>query len=341
MAETVSDINGGNNDYATLILWEADKDGDITAGNAEVAEVYADITETTVDLCFLNGWTTDADSYIEIRNAASVARDSGNPLRAGQAVALIQEGTTEYCIAVYAGAEFTRIRGLDCIEDDASCWPCILVSLGASTTVAYIEIDSVVATYLNDTSTSFTFVETDDNTAHVVNVYNCVGHTVVDGLNASNNGSDRVLNIYNSTFYGAISNGIERTPNAGTVNCYNVICYNNTGNDFEGAIGGDYNMSEDATAPGANSLDSGTGGNSPDFVNTGAGTEDFHVQATGDGIGAGTDDPGSGLYSDDVDGTARSSTWDMGAAEFVAAGGVAPTGTFYGPLVGPFGGVIG
>ena len=37
--------------------------------------------------------------------------------------------------------------------------------------------------------------------------------------------------------------------------------------------------------------------------------------------GAGTDNPGAGLYSDDIIDTARSSTWDIGAFEYVAAGG--------------------
>lgn len=39
--------------------------------------------------------------------------------------------------------------------------------------------------------------------------------------------------------------------------------------------------------------------------------------------GAGTDDPGSGLYSDDITQTARTSTWDIGADEYIAAAAAA------------------
>jgi hypothetical protein len=38
-------------------------------------------------------------------------------------------------------------------------------------------------------------------------------------------------------------------------------------------------------------------------------------------VGTGTDDPGAGLYSDDITGTARTSVWDIGADEYVAAAG--------------------
>jgi hypothetical protein len=46
---------------------------------------------------------------------------------------------------------------------------------------------------------------------------------------------------------------------------------------------------------------------------------DFSLVADGNCIGNGTDDPSSGLYSDDIIGTARTSTWDIGAFEYVAA----------------------
>jgi hypothetical protein len=54
------------------------------------------------------------------------------------------------------------------------------------------------------------------------------------------------------------------------------------------------------------------------FVNAAGG--DFHLQAAD--VGAkdlGLSDPLSGFYSDDIDGVARSGTWDIGADEYVAA----------------------
>jgi hypothetical protein len=56
------------------------------------------------------------------------------------------------------------------------------------------------------------------------------------------------------------------------------------------------------------------------FVSTTAGSEDFHLKSTAtDFIGAGTDL--SGTFTTDIDGVTRSGTWDIGADEYVAAGG--------------------
>jgi len=83
--------------------------------------------------------------------------------------------------------------------------------------------------------------------------------------------------------------------------------------DFVGTLtGSDYCASHDATAPGANSQINKT------F--TWVGAEDFHT-SDADLIAYGTNDPGAGLYSDDIDFVARPATWSIGADD-VAAGGL-------------------
>lgn len=328
MAETVSDINGGNNDYATLVLWEADKDGDITAGNAEAAEIYGSYSRSAAgDICLLAGWTTDADSYIRIAVPSGSRRNSSDPLRVGQGVTLTANKSTGFqsVIEINAGAEFTRIDGLEMIVDaDSGAQPVISISLGTSTTVADIKISNCILVQAGaDLHDGIYITELDDSTAHVIKIWDTVIYNCDDGILSTNYGSGHIVYVYNCDVNGCSDDGIVR--GYGTVSCYNVISYNNSGDDFAGTIGGDYNMSEDATAPGANSLDSGTGGNDPKFVNTGAGTEDFKLQATSDAIDAGTDDPGSSLYSTDIDGVTWTSPWDMGAWQVVAAAaGVVP-----------------
>lgn len=342
MPETVSDINGGGNDYATLIAWEADKNGDITAGNAEAAELYGSLTDSANILCQLSGWTSDADSYIALRAPVANRRSASDPLRFGQGVSLTSDKATggRNVIFVDAGAEFTRLEGLELATDASSgASPVLNIHLGASVTVGDIRVSDCVVTHLDSTHSGILITETDENTAHVIKLWGCVIYTCVDGIVTGNSNSDHIVYIYNCTINGCSDDGIDH--NYGTMDCYNTISYNNTSNDFEGTIGGDYNMSEDATAPGANSHDSGTGGNDPKFTNTGAGTEDFHIASDSDAVGEGTDDPGTGLYSTDIDRQNRTSTWDMGADEYVAVGGNAPTGVFYGPLIGPTGGPIG
>lgn len=60
--------------------------------------------------------------------------------------------------------------------------------------------------------------------------------------------------------------------------------------------------------------------NTTNFTNVTGGSEDFALPLGSGLIGVGTDDPGSGLYSDDINGETRTSTWDIGADEYVAAG---------------------
>jgi hypothetical protein len=48
---------------------------------------------------------------------------------------------------------------------------------------------------------------------------------------------------------------------------------------------------------------------------------DFSLKNTGNCYDNGTDDPGSGLYSDDITGFSRTSTWDIGAFEYDDSGG--------------------
>ncbi len=329
MAETVSDINGGSNHYATLILWETDKDGDITAGNAEVAEVYGDLTIDD-NVCNLAGWTTDADSYIAVRIAPSLARTSSDPLRAGQVVTLTsnRNGGFRSVILAGAGAEFVRVNGLDCIVDSgSSSRAAINFNFGASTTEADGKISNCVATQVGGSVSNGTEVtESDDSVVHVVTIWNTVMYNCVHGHYSSNNGSSQIIYLYNCTSNGNSGGGFY--PRYGDGYTYNCIAYNNTSSDFASVDGGDYNMSEDATAPGGNSIVSGAG--TPDFVNTGAGTEDFHLQATSDAIdtGQGNADGGgepSATFSVDIDGVTygpADADWDMGVSEFVAAGGL-------------------
>ena len=126
-----------------------------------------------------------------------------------------------------------------------------------------------------------------------------------------------VLNsyIYNNTTYNCGTWGgicIE----GGTCIAINNLCYNNV-LDFNGTFtASNNNFSRDNTAPGANSIHGATDGKTPDFVNIGIGTEDLHIQSTSDAIGVGMTNPGSGLFSDDVDGILREGIWDIGADQF-------------------------
>jgi len=134
---------------------------------------------------------------------------------------------------------------------------------------------------------------------------------------------------YNNTVSG-FTNGME-APTTGTVTAINNLFSGNT-NASNGA--GTY-----AAGTGYNATDLSTmnytvtGGSVGDrlsqtFSFVGAG--DFHLTSTDGGArDYGTTNPGSGLYSDDVDGATRTGTWDIGADEYTAGGGPAPSNVIF------------
>jgi len=171
--------------------------------------------------------------------------------------------------------------------------------------------------------------------------YTEVGYSIIRSTQIGGGwrGIDSALIIYNNVIYNFNmdndSFGIVYSPyvyNNTIYNCYygyssvditdvikNTISYNNTV-DFNGIFDdalANYNFSKDNSAPGPNSIHGTTESKTPDFVNTGAGTEDFHIQSTSDARNVGTDNPGSGLYMDDINSYTRSSPWDIGAAEYI------------------------
>lgn len=124
------------------------------------------------------------------------------------------------------------------------------------------------------------------------------------------------LTAYNNTCFGN-SAGIT-TKEASSVILYNNLCNNNSN---------DYILNRHDTD--ADNIAGPTDTSSPDnewdntnvvFTNETGGSENLHI-AVADSSGAkggGTVDPGSGLFSDDIDGNTRGATWDIGADEYVS-----------------------
>ena len=139
--------------------------------------------------------------------------------------------------------------------------------------------------------------------------------------------------VENNTCFNSAGRGIYIHGNSGSVGFwYNNISMGNTSSDFE--KGGSQpltktnNASEDATATGTNSLNSGSGTppTTADFVSVTGGSEDLHLASGAVEIDAGTNLGTTSGVNFDIDGRDRDAegdVWDIGADEFVAA---APTG---------------
>lgn len=125
--------------------------------------------------------------------------------------------------------------------------------------------------------------------------------------------------VYNCTIYG-FNDGIEVDEVATSVTLKNNIVFNNA-DDFDDAVGVtiDYNGSDD---------DTGTNSQTPsgaDWANemSNYAVFNFTLDSAGNMYDNGVTDPGTGLFDDDIKGTARTVSWSIGAFEY----DVAPSGT--------------
>jgi hypothetical protein len=148
-----------------------------------------------------------------------------------------------------------------------------------------------------------------------INMINCVFYNFVNGADPDHRGA-RVtvgtLNLYNCISY---NNYIGFYQQGGTLNATNCAVGNTTDDWFGTVLATTCIDDDDEDA----SIDPAGGDWANEF--TDAANGDFSLVSGGNCIGNGTDDPSSGLYSDDIIGTARSSTWDIGAFEFVGSSG--------------------
>jgi len=169
----------------------------------------------------------------------------------------------------------------------------------------------------------------------------CSGTGVTHGISASD--TEPNWTIWNTVLTGFISGADYQHAgmyNSGSMDLYNVTSYNNR-NGLQENGDGSYNLTNGLIFGNTNDIvgtwtsitysagddadfSSGTGNfqitqvtdTYADLV-TDAANGDFSITSVSSELyGTGTDDPGSGLYSDDVSGTARSSTWDIGGFEF-------------------------
>lgn len=175
------------------------------------------------------------------------------------------------------------------------------------------------------------------NAGSTVKLFNNIIYDMTNG-NAASAGmyfadSSHVLSVFNNTIYNAY-NGINEV--SGTVNAINNAVFTCT-DDFVSVSGTiDYNASDDGD--GTNSVSPADWTTVFEDVTN----RDFHLKSTDTELhDSGTDDPGSGLYSDDIDSETRVSTWDISADEvIVAAGAAGLSNPLMGPLGGPLAGVL-
>lgn len=305
-AETISTINKTGETYNTLTIWEDTVDGNLVGETRqETADCYDDDGVLT-DSFLIDGSTTDATYYMKVTSPVG-ERHSG---------------------AIASGFKLKSNGGYTIWNKDSY---------------------SVFSYLIVDQFGQGVVIESDYRyfTLHHSFIYSSVasgssGVYTSGGLSAWNNVVYDVGNAYEAAFYvdGGTSylynntiHGVYRGYYAvgGSVYAYNNLALEiiSGGTGFIGDFaGGGYNCSVDDTAD--NDADIATGAivnvTATDQV-TDLASDDFTVKDTdADIYNAGTDNPGSGLYSDDLKYFTRTSTWDIGAFEY-DDGGAPPAGT--------------
>lgn len=206
--------------------------------------------------------------------------------------------------------DFIRLENLQMISTftSQSGQSCITVSSIAA--VSAIHINSCRITNIGQSYG----IEINDASA-TVHIFNTIFEGATGFAIRADNGT---VNVLNSIVYNATAMGIRQT--SATVTVINSVVFK-TGNDFSGTFTINYCASDDND--GSNNVaESGGGAEWPDdFVDAAAG--DFTLKATSNLKGAGLNDPGSGLYSTDMEGDSYVvDAWSLGVDEVVAVGGI-------------------
>jgi len=302
------------NAYASLSAWEAAEQTNLDAANNYMT-VYCRSSAGTHDdtLCAINGWTTSATDYIEIIGTDFPADGIFDDTKY-----IKHDNNIGY--GIYIFENYVRISNLQflvtAIDVDVDKAKGIYI---ASVGTTDIRIDSCIIKGVCSGTEGAYGIYIYDATATVK-----ISNTLVYGFRSTDFPAD-------SSFW-AISM-------SGTTQLYNCTTYNNFWGYYGAAtitnciVGGSAASVFDFS--GAQTIvnccsDEGLGSNPQapaggawaNEFNSIAG-EDFSLKAGSNCIGTGVDDPGSGLYSDDIIGTARTSTWDIGAFEYT---GAAPAG---------------
>lgn len=277
------------------------------ADTAQVNQAHWDFVTSAANYILVQGDNTtgkyDTSKYrIEVTNLDAIYNNNASHVRLANLqvqLTVSTSGGDDYTCYRLATANNSTAGTVD--HRVSNCIAKIVVSGGATDNV-------------------FGFINSDPTTASggtasggTCRIWNCIAYGGYCGFSSDGTtwATNNLIN-YNCTAYGNEINFLD------VQKCLNCLATANTSaGDFlsTGTTGHSNNASGDASAGGTNARINQTF----TFVNAAAG--DFHLQSSDAGAkDHGLTDPGSGLFSDDIDGQTRSGTWDIGADEYVNPG---------------------
>jgi hypothetical protein len=311
--EDTNTIKTSGGDYTSLSGWESGEQANIVTGDIiAIAECYTmeDTSAFTID-----GWTTDATRYIKIYTPSAERHDGKWNTSKYRLV-----DTVNFNYTILIVEDYVRIEGIQVYNESVSSGGGLVYSGAGEFRLSHsiIRADSTTARPLMMLSTA--------GGSATVKIWNNIMYDCYRGIYHSFGNSGNTYVFYNNTLHGMADTGIEIQDSAGDVSLYlkNNIIQSTTDDNYVISSFTTYenadNVSEDATSPNAPHRNDAV-----TFENEGA--DDFHL-GSGDtnakdlGTDLSSDSDGQLSFSDDIDGDTRSGTWDIGADEYVAAGGI-------------------
>lgn len=297
------------NCYTSLSSWEAGENRDLVASDEiAIAQIEGNWINPDTTGVIIDGWTTDETHYIKIYTALDARHDGKWNINKYRL-----EINTANTFGVNIKEEAVRIDGVQILMNTNANKAAIETQYnnGALNSTYYIS-NNILRAINPDSYDSGIFTRV--KTYGITNSY--IWNNIIYGFTASSNygiiivETDINAYIYNNTVYNNKIGIEDRSGN--TVTAINNAVFSND-NDFNGTFALlDYNASDDGNGTNA-VIPSDWTTVFTDVINM-----DFHLLSTNtDLIGAGMDNPGLGLYLNDIDDELRTSTWDIGADEFI------------------------
>jgi len=282
-------------------------------GEIEIAECYNDWPDGLEDAPVIGGWTTDDIRYIKIYTPES-ERHNGT---AGTGFWLKGQANS-WRGSLVINDPYALVEGLEITSALSNTYQCINIDVGSHT--GWVKVSYCL---LHDATVNSPFGIKTVNVGALY-VWNNIIYNIDNGSEGdaiyANSDKCNVAYIYNNTISDCYRYGI--TTYGSAIHAKNNLVQNCGSSCFSGSFNSasDYNASDDSSS---------TGGThdrtNQSFTFVDEANDDFHL-ASNDG---GAKDYGTDLssdpnlaFSDDIDGETRSGTWDIGADEYVAAGGL-------------------
>jgi len=301
------------NAYASLFAWEAAEETDLDAANNYMT-VYCRSSAGTADTatCIIAGWATSATDYIEIIGSDFPSDGIWD------ATKYVIHDNNATLSAIEVHELYVKIINLQVLltTTTGTKYGILVWGDGDNSTVDSCFVKGICS----GTGAAWGIQYTNTSTPNVI--YNTVVSGFKSGTDNNFGGifatSSSGVTIYNSTVTGCRT-GVNSA--GGTIAMYNCALGLNDYTEYlVGTI--DYCCSTDGVGTNAQTPLDG------DWAKewTASGSNDFSLLVGGNCVGNGTDNPGSGLYSDDIIGTSRTTVWDIGAFEYTAGAPAAAGG---------------